>query len=100
MSYSRWGQDGSSVYVFLNTNGYLECCGCGLHADPSKSLDEREFGFYTLRTSKMISHLHEHIKAGECVPEYCIDRLLKDKTENDAWIKKTMKQHGGSTLPK
>ena len=75
MSYSRFGWDGSDVYVFLSVGGHLECCGCLL---------SDEWSYAT--TDEMIAHLEEHRAAGHHVPEDCIEDLLADKEENDRWI--------------
>lgn len=75
MSYARFGYDDSDVYVFLSSEGYLECCGC--------SLNEQ---WYYETTDEMLAHLEEHRAQGHNVPQDCIDELLADKEENDQWI--------------
>jgi len=86
MSYARWTSD-SDVYVFLHSDGALECCGC-LLAGPYRS-------FSCIKTSKMLEHLKRHLAAGHQVPDYCMDRLKDEAKENDSWIKRRIKQNGG-----
>lgn len=75
MSYARWGQHDSDVYVFLSTSGKLECCGCSLS-------DEWTYD----STDAMIAHLREHQAAGDHVPADCIARLEEKREDNDAFI--------------
>jgi hypothetical protein len=74
MSYARFG-DGSDVYVYLDVNGYLCCCGCLL---------DRHWEHKT--TDEMLGHLDKHIAAGHQVPASCIDGLKAEREENDQWI--------------
>ncbi|MER5252917.1 hypothetical protein [Streptomyces sp. NPDC002855] len=74
MSYARFGQDGSDVYVFMDVGGYLNCCGCsrvkpGDHAHFSSTLG-------------MVDHLRAHIFVGDYVPDYVVPELLADDPEN------------------
>ena len=71
MSYARFGADGSDVYVFFNTGGYFECCACRL-AKPD---------LMTMVAEEMAVHLQEHRKAGHCVPQSCIERILEHAFE-------------------
>jgi hypothetical protein len=82
MSYARFGWDGSSVYVFLSSFGYLECCGC--------SLTPNRFGEF-LSTAEMVRHLQEHQERGHTVPPETFDRLREDADWNDRWIRATQK---------
>ena len=98
MSYARFGADGSDVYVFLNVNGTLECCGCSLQErewvdDESspifkgylKSIGEKiKTNFNT--TDEMIAHLKFHQKSGQSVPEETFKYLLEDRERNDHWM--------------
>lgn len=67
MSYVRFGEDSSDVYVYASVD-CLNCCGC------------RMFGSYntTSRTS-MIKHLKDHQKLGDIVPESVFYRLEKER---------------------
>lgn len=73
MSYARFGQQGSDVYVYFDkTEGYV-CSCCGLAEGPDRT---------TLRrATRMIRHLEAHRDAGDTVPERAFALLLKD-TEN------------------
>lgn len=62
MSYVRFGQDESDVYVYpteIGTRRAVHCCCC-LNA-------------YT--TSDAVAHLQEHLAAGDVVPEYVIPNI-------------------------
>jgi hypothetical protein len=74
MSYCRWGE-GSDVYVYLDVNGHLCCCGCQLNE-----------GWYYDSTRQMLAHLEEHKKAGHLVPEYAAEGLREDELDNDDWL--------------
>jgi hypothetical protein len=65
MALCRFGWDGSDVYVFYDTGGFINCCGC--------ALGERSFHADT--ELQMIGHLKEHQKRGHSVPEYVFDEL-------------------------
>lgn len=93
MSYTRFGWDGSDVYVFMNVGGYLDCCACPLQErewvdDPTYPFfkgylravgDEVQTRFTT--TEGMIDHLAEHRAAGHHVPDI-EDELRADDAEN------------------
>lgn len=74
MSYSRWGCDGSDVYVFAHVNGQIQCCGCPL-------LDDRT-SFDAWSTEAMVDHLAEHVKAKHSVPAGLVECLREDDEEN------------------
>jgi hypothetical protein len=75
MSYIRFNEDGSDVYVFLNCDGYLSCCGCKL---------DQAWQHYS--TADMLDHLRAHIGAGHCVPDHAFAGLKEHAAENDEWI--------------
>lgn len=94
MSYARFGM-GSDVYVFLNGDGKLECCGCLLQAvewvDTDTDIDL--LGGYLVpvgeiiensfdSTFDMIRHLHLHVLAGHTVPDGLYLKLVVDDEEN------------------
>lgn len=98
MSYARFGWDGSDVYVFMHTGGFLDCCGCCLQEREWVDEPGSWFGGYLrdvgeiiqtqfYSTQGMIDHLKEHIKAGHCVPDDVIPRLLEDDEENQQYFK-------------
>lgn len=80
MSYARFGQDKSSVYVYLSVKGHLECCGCMLDETGNASWVYPD-------TDSMIAHLREHIAAGDTVPDNVIPELEADKEQNEDFIK-------------
>jgi len=92
MSYARFARD-SSVYVFLNTEGRLECCGCNLRSDD----EVKARGHATLRrtTVEMVEHLDAHRAAGQKVPKRTYAALRADAEENDQWIRDYDERAGG-----
>jgi hypothetical protein len=76
MSYARFGEQGSDVYVYLCTAGYLECCACAL----------RDGRFVAHTTREMLAHLDEHEAAGHRLAARTRRELAADAAENDAWI--------------
>jgi hypothetical protein len=74
MSYARFSY--ADVYVYLDVNGYLRCCGC--------SLDKERWDYET--TADLLAHLDAHKAAGHDVPDETIELLKADAVENDAWI--------------
>lgn len=75
MSYARFGSEGSDVYVYLDCDGYLTCCGCWLR-EPVRAKT----------TADMLTHLGKHLAAGHVVPRSTIAALEADAEQNDAWI--------------
>jgi hypothetical protein len=74
MSYARFG-DGSDVYVFMASDGQLECCECSLQQQP--------YGrFRATSTDEMVMHLQAHMAAGEHVPDVVIPALRADDAED------------------
>ena len=86
MSYSRWGCDGSDVYVFAHVDGQIQCCGCPLLLD-DRSFDARS-------TEAMVDHLAEHVSAGHSVPGHLVERLRENNAENFPKPVKHRKTHG------
>lgn len=73
MSYARWGEDGSDVYVYgassslYGADDYLIC----MHLDGE--------GSFTCKTpGEMIAHLREHEARGDTVPARAFERLEKE----------------------
>jgi hypothetical protein len=73
MSFVRWGEQNSDVYVYGGAD-FLRCCVCGVQDD---GLD-----FKTLSYQEMIDHLKEHRRVGHVVPESAFKNLL-DCMEED-----------------
>ncbi len=73
MSYARWGEDGSHVYVYGMHDGeedWLTCVQCKLR--PGK-------GSFTCKTpGEMLRHLLEHRAQGHTVPGRALTRLEEE----------------------
>lgn len=74
MSYARFGEEGSSVYVYMHVEGWLECCWCDLIRDAAC--------FEARSTAEMVEHLRKHEEAGDVVPPGVIAELEADDAEN------------------
>lgn len=66
MSYARPGFEGSEVYVYQDTAGFLACSGC---------LFDVNRNYRTHSRLEMIDHLIAHQKAGQVVPPAALDDL-------------------------
>lgn len=75
MSYARFLA--GDVYVFMNTTGSLECCGCIMDLP-----DQEWSSFLANSTQKMVDHLEEHTKLGHFVPWGVVDHLWADDSKN------------------
>ena len=76
MSYARFGEDGSDVYLYsvAPCGDYFECCSCTLKLRG------------TLPTPQAaIRHLEEHVAAGDCVPARAFELLLADTEHGPPW---------------
>jgi hypothetical protein len=68
MSYVRFGEDGSHMYVFMavgsaeHPGGWLECCSCWLQVR----------SYQAFSTAEMVEHLRMHVVAGDCVRDHVI----------------------------
>lgn len=71
MSYARFGENDSDVYVYLDSRGALTCCGCWLS-------DRSQDGF---SLEGMLVHLDAHRAAGHTVNDDTYQRLRADETE-------------------
>lgn len=67
MSYARFGEDGSSVYVF-GTGEYLICFGCKLGG----------VSYSTGYPGEMIAHIEQHRAKGDIVPDRAFERLREE----------------------
>lgn len=103
MSYVRFGENGSDVYVYVSSRG-IECCGCGLQKrewvdDPSRPLiggylkPVGEIVPYVFDSNaEMIAHLDLHRSKGHTVPEDVFDRLRdpEDERQNrEIWAERS-----------
>lgn len=71
MSYIRFGEAGSDVYVYPDIKGSICCCGCPLADTPWGSIN-----FST--TADALEHLRLHRAQGHCVPDRAFERLEAD----------------------
>jgi hypothetical protein len=72
MSFVRFGEQGSDVYVYESTAGGFECCRCELRG-----------GIVTVPDpAGMIEHPLEHRAAGHVVPQSALDEL---RAEVEDW---------------
>lgn len=89
MSYARWGNGGSDVYVFTakdNDGKYvIECCGCVPEKFETPYTDffgithEYNFvSFYAKTREEMDAHLLEHRTSGHIVCDDTFERLAFD----------------------
>jgi hypothetical protein len=72
MSYARWG-DGD-VYVW--TNGTQIFCTRCFTVEYPKSGDDQ---FTADSPKEMLDHLAEHLRLGDKVPQYALDRLAEEE---------------------
>lgn len=79
MSYSRFSC--SDVYVYMDVNGTLACCGCRLNGDGFDDDGSGVFGYFD-STEAMIAHLDDHRTAGHDVPAGIDESLREDDAHN------------------
>lgn len=84
MSYARFSSE-SDVYVYLSVGGWLECCACRLN-DVTGENDPFPDSERVFSTADMPQHLTGHRLASHDVPQRCIDGLVADAAEIDAWM--------------
>lgn len=70
MAYARFGDGGSSVYVYANSDDRLICCGC--------LLQESDDDWVEFTTADMLVHLDAHVAAGHTVPADVAPALMAD----------------------
>jgi len=71
MSYCRFGEDGSSIYMIGTSQG-VECIMCRLAELNTMGFHESHVSISTIEA---LEHALDHIKHGETVPLYVIIRL-------------------------
>lgn len=75
MSITRWGVDGSDVYLYYVGNGVdssedgVECCECSVND---------YFAFRVSTNEEMLSHLDQHRAKGHVVPDHAYAQLRAD----------------------
>lgn len=83
MSYSRWGWNGSDVYIFGTEwvgQRAIECCDCHF-------ADYDEPGAFFDNYGDLLRHISDHRAAGHHVPDYVDQRIreeIADPTEQ--WV--------------
>lgn len=70
MSYVRWGNDNSDVYLYEGDGGCV-CCGCPLEPDEG-------LGYTTRDLDAMLGHLQLHRAAHHTVPAW-VDTVLRER---------------------
>jgi hypothetical protein len=70
LSYCRFGEGKSSVYVIPTHDGRIECIWCSLMGG------SRAYGVSD--PSEMLAHLQKHRDAGETVPRHALARLQRE----------------------
>ncbi len=81
MSYCRWGQPDSDIYVYYASDYWLVCCGCCLKAGPNAdrgNLADARFQKY----SEMLAHMAEHTNLGHKVSPRALVTLETEKRQN------------------
>lgn len=73
MSYARFGEHGSHVYVFENWSRGLVCCGCALD-------DGYPGTFNTDDTNTFLAHLRRHSESGHIVTQRTRD-LVRSRSQ-------------------
>jgi len=79
MSYCRWGENGSDVYVFGTGTGYV-CMGCKF--TKAKGDPAYDTTFFHTRAG-MLAHLYAHRAASDMVPEKALERLRREEAEEN-----------------
>lgn len=75
MSITRWGCDGSDVYVFHHVELGLVCMACTL------TPDEQEYFIAGEDGAAMLAHLNTHREHGDSVPEHAFERIRREYME-------------------
>ncbi|HEX6970253.1 MAG TPA: hypothetical protein VF174_15770 [Micromonosporaceae bacterium] len=72
MSFVRFGEDGSDVYIYADVVGEVRCCFCPL-ADRFGGSD-----YGTRHFSLMVEHIRDHREAGHHVPDW-VERGMDER---------------------
>lgn len=68
MSFVRFGEDGSDVYIYDDIHFGLYCCGCDLE----EAVCGEDYG-------AMLQHISLHRENGDFVPEYVDEQLTMER---------------------
>lgn len=93
MSYSRWGWDGSDVYIYGTTSSEtiepgaegnsITCCGCWLNDDDDGFGPGADLTTY----GDLLRHISAHRAAGHHVPGYVDERIRAEIADPaEQWI--------------
>ena len=77
MSYARYGEDGSDIYLYEDIAGGYTCALCSLL--PKEAGNWSSFHCDTLEEVK--EHLEQHVANGDIVPERAVKRVLRELEE-------------------
>lgn len=77
MSYARHGCDGSDVDVYHSSQGYV-CQECSIWPPDKYRRKELHYVWTCATPAQMLEHVQAHRAAGQCVPEYALERLRGD----------------------
>jgi len=93
MSYIRWGEDGSNVYVigrdFQDDGNHIkyQCVACNLRIDPALKLDNLPPGLqaqqYFDSKQAILNHLKLHLLCGATVPDKVFKLIEADHDGQD-----------------
>jgi hypothetical protein len=83
MSFARFREGYSDVYVYEHANGFIECCGCSI----TEPTEWEQVGFFHANTAQeILDHLDLHIKEGHLVPELCIERIRQEHPDLNSQV--------------
>lgn len=83
MSFARFRDKYSDVYVYEHYLGFIECCGCSI-TEPREGED---VGFFHANTAReILDHLDLHLKAGHLVPDLCFERIRQEHPDLDRQV--------------
>lgn len=81
MSYARFKEGVSDVYMYHHYMGFIECCGCWISDEvPDEYGEIPSPRFETPR--RAIMHLMDHVSRGYKVPEDTFDRIYEEYANN------------------
>lgn len=75
LSYARFGEDGSDVYVFHSLEDMFLCVGCRIETTETGDMTA-SFACHT--REEMLAHLRAHLVLEHKVPDRAIDRLERE----------------------
>ena len=73
MSYCRFAENESDVYLYDHVERYFECCACSLSGNRTST--------QMSTIPEVLRHLNNHIEKGDLVPGYAFARLEEEAIE-------------------